>query len=160
MRAALVNADDAFRSRTLWQLKQGSSKEHEGDGHWKARVPVFLSAVWPRQIKAKSPRITGRLLDLAFSDVTTFAEIADIILPLVTESDRGHLWLSNRMKSEGNVIDKFPAKVLMLLYAILPENVEVWPYDIEDVLERIGSADLSLVKDPRLVELKRRWNAR
>ena len=154
MRAALVNADDDFRSRALWQLEQWSSERQEGDGNWRAKVPVFLSEVWPRQIKAKSPRITGRLLDLAFSDVTTFPEIADIVLPLVTESDREHLWLSNLMQSEGNVIDKFPAKVLTLLYAILPENVEVWPYDIEDVLERIGSADSSLVKGsaPRRIE--------
>ena len=64
------------------------------------------------------------------------------------------------MESEANVVDKFPEKMLALLSAVLPEDVEVWPYDIEDVLERIGSADLSLVKDPRLVELKRRWNAR
>ena len=105
------------------------------------KSPVFLTEVWPRQIKAKSPRITGRLLDLAFSDATTFPEIADIILPLVTESDREHLWLPNPMDSEDNVIDKFPEKMLTLLSAILPENVEVWPYDIEDGLERIGSAD-------------------
>jgi hypothetical protein len=160
MRAALVNADDDFRSRTLWQLQRWSSKRQEADRNWRAKVPVFLSEVWPRQIKAKSPRITARLLDLAFSDVTTFAEITDIILPLVTETDREHLWLSNRMKSEGNVIDKFPEKMLMLLSAILPENVEVWPYDVENLLDRIGIADPSLVKDPRLVELKRRWNAR
>ncbi len=160
MRAALVNADDDFRSRTLWQLQQWSSKRQEGDGNWRAKVPVFLTEVWPRHIKAKSPRITARLLDLAFSDVTTFPEIADIIMPLVTESDREDLWLPNRMESEGNVVDKFPEKMLVLLSAILPENVEVWPYDIEDVLERIGIADPSLVKDPRLVELKRRWNAR
>jgi hypothetical protein len=121
---------------------------------------VFLTEVWPRHIKTKSPRITARLLDLAFSETTAFPEIADIILPLVTESDRQHLWLPNLMESEGNVVDIYPDKMLVLVSAVLPENVEVWPYDIETMLERIGIADPSLVKDPRLVELKRRWNAR
>ena len=95
MQAALVDADDDFQSRTLWQLEQWSSKRPEGDGNWRATVPVFLSEVWPRQIRAKRPRITARLLDLALSDVTTFAEITDIILLLVTESDRKQLLYGN-----------------------------------------------------------------
>jgi hypothetical protein len=160
MRAALVNADDDFRSRTLWQLERWSSEHEERDDNWRAKVPVFLTEVWPRHIKAKSPRITARLLDLAFSDVTTFLQIADIILPLVTESDGEHLSLPDLGESEGNVVDKYPDKMLALLSAVLPEDVGVWPYNIENIIERIGIADPSLVKDPRLVELKRRWNAR
>jgi hypothetical protein len=160
MRDVLVNADDDFRSRTLWQLQQWSSKRQEGEESWGEKVPVFLAEVWPRHIKAKSPRITATLLDLAFSDATTFPEIADIIMPLVTKSDREHLWLPDLRKSEGNVVDKYPDKMLALLSAVLPENVAVWPYDIENALERIGISDPSLLKDPRLVELKRRWNAR
>ena len=124
------------------------------------KSPVFLTEVWPRHIKAKSPRITARLVDLAFSEVTTFPDIADIIMPLIAKSDRGNLWLPNPMESEANVVDKCPEKVLALLSAVLLEDVETWPCDIEDVLERIGSAGLSLVEDSRLVELKRRWNAR
>ncbi|MGH8059989.1 MAG: hypothetical protein ACREOH_22590, partial [Candidatus Entotheonellia bacterium] len=160
MRDILVNADDDFRSRTLWQLRQWSSKTQEGEESWREKVPVFLTTVWPRHIKAKSPRITARLLDLAFSDATSFPEIADIIMPLVTKSDREHLWLPSLRESKGNVVDQYPDKVLGLLSAVLPENVAVWPYDIENTLERIWIADPSLLKDPRLIELKRRWNAR
>jgi hypothetical protein len=160
MRDVLVNADDDFRSHTLWQMQQWASERKEGDVNWKAKVPVFLTEVWPRHIKAKSPRITARLLDLAFSDATTFPGIADIIMPLVTKSDREHLWLPDLRESEGNVVDQYPDKMLGLLSAVLPENVAVWPYHIEDVLERIGSADPSLLKDHRFVELKRRWNTR
>jgi hypothetical protein len=64
------------------------------------------------------------------------------------------------MESEANLVNKFPEKMLALLSAVLPEDVAAWPYDIEDMLERIGSAEPSLVRDSRLVELKRRWNAR
>ena len=160
MRDILVNADDDFRSRTLWQLQRWSSKRQAGEESWGEKVPVFLTKVWPRQIKAKSPRITARLLDVALSNATTFPEIADFIIPLVTKSDREHLWLPDLKESAGNMVDKYPDKMLALLSAVLPENVAVWPYDIEDVLKRIGIADPSLRKDPRLIELKRRWNAR
>ena len=57
-------------------------------------------------------------------------------------------------------IDAQDKKMLTLLSAVLPEKVEAWPYSVEDALERIGIADPFLLKDPRLVELKRRWNAR
>jgi hypothetical protein len=160
MREVLVNADDDFRSRTLWQLERWSREGEEGGGNWRAKVLVFLTEVWPRHIKAKSPRITARLCDLAFSNAATFPEIADSIIPLVTKSDREHLWLPDLGESEGNVVDKFPDKMLALLSSILPENIEAWPDNIEDALERIGIANPSLLKDPRLVELKRRWNAR
>jgi hypothetical protein len=160
MRAALVTADDNFRSRTLWQLQRWFSQREGDEGLWRTKAPVFLTEVWPRHIKAKSPRITASLLDLAFSNASTFPEIADIIMPLVTKSDREHLWLPDLMGAEGNVVNNHPDKLLALLYAVLPENVDVWPYGIEDILERIDVVAPSLVKDPRLVELKRRWNAR
>jgi hypothetical protein len=160
MRAVLVNTDDDFRSRTQWQLQRWSSKRQEGNESWGEKVPVFLTEVWPRHVKAKSPRITARLLDLAFSDVTTFLKIADIIMPLVTKSDREHLWLPDLRGAEGNVTVKYPDKMLALLSAVLPEDVAVWPYDIEGALEQIETADPSLLKDPRSVGLKRLWNAR
>jgi hypothetical protein len=156
MQSALVNAGDDFRSRTLWQLQQRSSQREGNNGHWRAKVSVFLSEVWPRHIKAKSPRITASLFDLAFSDAASFADIADIILSLVTTSDRDHLWLPDLEGVGGNIIDNHPDKSLALFYAVLHEDVAVWPYNIEDVLERIGTADRSILKDPRLVELKRR----
>jgi hypothetical protein len=64
------------------------------------------------------------------------------------------------MSLEENVVDQYPEKTLTVLWAILPEDVTVWPYSMEETLQRIGNADPSLLKDHRLVELKRRWNAR
>ena len=36
----------------------------------------------------------------------------------------------------------------------------LWPYDIGDVLEKIGAADSDLLSDPRLQELNRKWSTR
>ena len=113
--------------------------------------------MWPRQRSAKSPRVTAALCDLALSDVTTFAERIDLILPLVTVLDHQYTGLH---QLEDEIIDQYPEKVLALLSAVLPENAAIWPYASGEVLERIGNADSSLRNDSRLVELKRRWNAR
>jgi hypothetical protein len=58
MRDVLFNADDNFRSQILWQLKAWS-KNKEGD--WGKKLSIFLTEVWPRHKKAKSPRISARL---------------------------------------------------------------------------------------------------
>jgi hypothetical protein len=57
-------------------------------------------------------------------------------------------------------VQRYPEKVLALLFAILPETVSGWPYVIENVLDQIAEVESSLLKDDRLIELKRRWNAR
>ena len=156
MRDVLIDADDEFRSYTLWQLRMWSLREEKGK--WGAELPVFLAEVWPRQKKAKSSRISSKLSDLAFSSVTNFSKIANIILPLLSEINRGHM--RNLSKSKTDIVDQFPKETLAILFTILPDDVSAWPYDIEDTFQQIGIADSSLLKDSRLIELKRRWNAR
>ena len=53
MREVLLNTDDDFRSQILWHLKGWSSKQ-EAEG-WGDLLPVFLSEVWPKHTKVKSP---------------------------------------------------------------------------------------------------------
>lgn len=154
MRDVLLDTDDDFRTKTLWQLKVWSSRG------WKEKLPVFLTEVWPRHKKVKGPKIPAALFDLAFSDADNFSEIADIILPLVTEINQEHIVLHNLRRAKNDIVDQSPEKVLALLFAVLPENVSAWPYGIEATLDGIGAADPSLLNDARLVELKRRWNAR
>ena len=158
MRDALIHADEEFHSRVLWQIWRWLDGG-EASG-WKEKLPDFLSEVWPRQKNVKSPKVSSRLCDIAFTDADSFPKIVDLILPLVTPADQEHLSLPQLRRSKDTVVDEYPEKTLALLSAILPEQVYLWPYDIEDVLKRIEDADSSLMKDSRLIELKRRWNAR
>jgi hypothetical protein len=158
MRDVLINADDSFRSHVLWQLGRWPSETREVDADWRTKLPIFLSEVWPRQKSVKTPRTTVGLCELAFSAVTAVPEILDSILPLVTKVDEEAR--HNLVQLEDKVVDQHPEKTLALLSAILPDAAAVWPYDVEAVLERIGNANPTLLKDTRLLELKRRWNAR
>lgn len=160
MREALIAADDDFRSHTLWQLERWASEDGEvGDG-WQGKVVAFLTKVWPKHKRAKTAKTTAALCNLAFADEKDFPAIVDIIIPLVIQSGEEHLSLYGLEEAKDKIVNKYPEKMLALLFAVLPEAVLRWPYGIDRILEQIGIADPSLLKDPRLVELKRRWAGR
>ena len=131
----------------MWSLR-------EEEGKWGAELPVFLAEVWPRQKKAKSSRISSKLCDLAFSSVTNFSKIANIILPLLTEINREQIISRNLRKGKTDIVDQFPKETLAILFSILPDDVSAWPYDIEDTFQQIGIADSSLLKDSQLIEFE------
>jgi len=161
MNDVLLHADDEFRSRILWQLEVWSKGKGDSDIiHWGLLLPEFLRNVWPKQKSLKTARISGRLMDLAFSSVESFEELSEIILPLVTAVESEHLRLPNLRKKKDGIIDLYPKKALALLYAVLPDNVAYWPFDIEDILRRISEADENLSSDERLIELNRKWKSR
>ncbi len=160
MRDVLINADDDFRLEILQQLESLSSEREEKDGNWARQLPLFLADVWPRQKSVKSPRISAALCDLAFLDANTFPARVDNILNLVTNVDAEYFGLNHLIVDDSSLVNQHPEKTLELLWVVLPENAAVWPPAAEEVLERLGKADPSLLKDSRLVELKRRWNAR
>ena len=63
-------------------------------------------------------------------------------------------------KAKDSLVDRYPAKMLELFCAILPDQVTSWPYGIEAVIDRLAEADAKLKKDERWVSLKRRWDSR
>jgi hypothetical protein len=161
MKSVLLRADDDFRSRVLWQLERWSSREHgTAEEKWSNTIVEFLGEVWPRQISARSSNISARLIELAFSEEGRFSDIADVILPLLTKIERDQVMLPNLRRSKDNIVDRDPERVLALLDAILPELAASWPYGIDAHLHRIPKAAPSLNADSRLIDLRRRWDAR
>jgi hypothetical protein len=161
MHDVLLHADDDFRSHILWQIERWSEiKEKDLGEKWAEKLSELLRDVWPSHKSAKTPLVSARLFDLAFSNVERFPEIAEIILPQLTTIDRDHLTLHILRKSKGNIVELYPQKTLKLLHAVLPDNVATWPYNIGETLQRISEADSSLNSDEKLLELKRKWNAR
>jgi len=161
MHDVLLHTDDEFRSHILWQVERRSETKENATGEkWSVMLLELLRDVWPRQKSVKTPRISACLCNLAFSNVEHFAEIAEIVLPLLTTIDRDHLMLPDLRKSKDNIVDLYPQQTLALLHAVLPDDVAAWPYGIEAVLHRIGEADESLRLDERLLELIRKWNSR
>lgn len=157
MRSVLLNTDDDFRSQIIWYLETWS----EGaTSHWADDALVFLNNVWPRQLVARTSRVSSRLCGLAFSQDERFPQYVDSVLPLVTTIEQDYVNLPIPGRSEGNMVDRFPEKALELLSAVLPNDPRKWPYGMNDMLVRIGTANAALKNDNRLIELTRIWNAR
>lgn len=159
-RKVLFDAGDRFRSRVLWQLERWSKEDGESGDYWKPLRERFLRQVWPIQKAARTPHNSARLIELAFSDEDSFIAISDAILPLISKIERDHIMLPSIRRGEGNIVDRYPERVLEILFLALPENANSWPYEIDATIERIVVADPSLRVDPRWVELNRRWNSR
>jgi hypothetical protein len=162
LRQLLLEADDEFRSQILWQAERWSSADDPNEKEkWGARLTELLRNVWPRQVAVKSPAISARLCELAFSDKDRFPQIAEAVLPLLSQFDRAqHLGLSKLTMSSSEIVAVYPRQTLALIAAVLPDDAATWPYGVETILRRIGEADPSLVDDARLVGLQRRWDAR
>jgi hypothetical protein len=64
------------------------------------------------------------------------------------------------VRLEEGIARQYPEKILALLLAILSENASLWPYGIESILHEIEKSESTLLKDPRLIELRRRLNSR
>lgn len=163
LRDILTHVDDPMRSHVLFKMDRWASISATEDGtenSWVSLLPELLSDVWPRLRSVKSPAISARLFDLAFSNEERFSELAEVILPLLTRIELDHLMPSNLRRPNANIVERYPRMTLALLHAVLPDRVSAWPYGIEETLIGIGEADSTLRTDERLLELNRKWNAR
>ena len=145
MRRALVHGDDDFRAMTLWQV-----------AHWSdiTEKLAFLKEVWPRQMSARTPRTTERLCAIAFEDPENFPILVNSLVPLVSRVERGTLMLASLQQKK--ILERYPEKLLVLLWSVLPLDAELWPYGVADVLRGIEATEPSLKDDIRLITLKRR----
>lgn len=156
MRRVLINSDENFRFMVLSNLLHWLREESTD---WDEQIPIFLEKIWPRHKKVKSTLISGILCDLAFSNHKIFSKIVDIVIVLVQGSSVGQIQHLRFRTDKVTIIDKYPEKVLDLLFVILPENTNQWPYGVNNVLDNIMN-NSSLRTNAKLIELKRRLNAR
>ena len=162
-RSVLLNGGDRFRARILWQLERWSTGQDNDNVGWATMLPEFLSNVWPVQKVAKTASASASLVELAFANAAHFVQVSEAILPHLIKIDRDHrLPLDFRQSNNKirNIVDRYPEHTLSVLWKVLPDDVDAWPYEMDATLDRIGSAKPALKKDKRLIELKRKWNAR
>jgi hypothetical protein len=61
---------------------------------------------------------------------------------------------------DDDLIENNPGMVLELYYKVLPEEVKSWPYNMDEIFQKICEADKKLSTDNQMLELQRKWNAR
>lgn len=160
-RDVLLNGGEELRSHVLWQYERALCSDNPAErADWLSKAREFFGHVWPRQRSVKTPRMTVRLCELLVSHREAFGALIDAVLPLLTKITDGPA-LHIDFRSEVNEIVKaYPERFLQLLYTVLSEDVRSWPYGIGDTINKIVEADNALATDARLLDLRRKWDAR
>jgi hypothetical protein len=152
MTAVLLDADDDFRTQLIWHLKNWTN---EAKSDWAEDAAFLLKKVWPKQIAAKTPRVSARLAELAFAQGDRFPLFVDYVLPLVVPIDQDHINIPMERNDKEHLVEKHPEQTLALLDAILADNARQWPYGVSEFLDRIAKASPVLLTDSRLIKLNR-----
>lgn len=160
LRSVLLNVGDNFRANILWHLERWSSDK---DSIWAKQTLEFFRDVWPKHKMVRTAKISARLCEIALNQNEKFPEICDVIIKLVSKVEGEFVHIPEIRKTakdeEGSdLAEKYPGDYLNLLYAILPDQPEKWPYGSADVLKKIEKSDPNLLKNPKLIELKSRLN--
>ncbi len=160
LRSVLLNIGDNFRSNILWHLQRWSSDK---ESIWAKQTLEFLRDVWPKHKMVRTAKTSARLCEIALNQKEKFPEICDVIIKLVAKVEDEFVHIPEIRKTakdeEGSdLAEKHPEDYLNLLYAVLPNQPDKWPYGSVDVLKKIEESDTSLLKNPKLIELKSRLN--
>jgi len=153
LRELLIQGDDELRRDILWSLSQWAAT---ADSEWTARLIPFLQTVWPRQRAVRTPAMSSCLADLVLSVPERFAETVPLILPRLVPLRRHESQLDGLDEDDpGRLVESEPGLVLDLLWALLGEDAEGWPYGVEIVIERLAR-QTAVADDSRLAALRRR----
>lgn len=160
LRSVLLSVGEEFRANILWHLERWSS---DTDNIWTKQTLEFFEEVWPKHKTVRTAKISARLCEIALKQKEKFPEICKIIIKLITKVEDEFVHIPEIRKTAKNeegcdLAKKHPKAYLDLLYAILPEKPEIWPYGAIDVLKEIEESSPDLLKNPKLIELKSRLN--
>ncbi|MBN4046653.1 hypothetical protein JYU02_01495 [bacterium AH-315-P15] len=144
----ILDAEESFRSHLIWQLSRWSK-----DDAWADRIVVFLSEVWPKQKKTRTPSISAHLADLAIGLEDRFPEVVAAILPLLGRADPHSFAAYRLQKEDSNIVGKYPTEALDLLFAILPEDASIWPHGAHSLVRDLLKSQPTLKDNPKLFQL-------
>ncbi len=161
LRNVLLVAGDDFRSYILWHLGRWSKDKKS---KWDKKVLHFLQRVWPKHKKVRTSKTSARLCEIALTQKENFPAVSKQVSQLVSKVGMEYVHIPRIQEMAGdqeegdNLASKYPEDYLNLLYSILPDQIERWPYGAAKVLKHIERISPKLSNDPKLIELKSRLN--
>jgi hypothetical protein len=153
LREMLVEGNNDLRRQLLLHLQNWSQ---DAKGKWRARLVPFLTEVWPNHRALRTPEMSAYLSNLAMASGDLFPQVVDAILPRLVPLRGGMLRdMFIEPDAEDHPALHYPALMLDLLWAILAEDMSLWPYKVEEVLDLLAEVPETRA-DPRLSELRQR----
>ena len=157
MKYTLKHSNEEFLLKTLENIMRWIQEPHN---EWDNKAIEFINNIWPKHKQAKTAEVSKSLCSLALSNAKLFPKLIEEIIHLIKGSYFSHRSLQNIQYKVKKIADKYPEKILALLFLILPEDALIWPYDVNNILDIIIQNDSELLYDKRYIELKRRWDSR
>ena len=154
LHSLLVKATERARFHLLWRIGRGVPERSMMPDRWNCDILLFLRVIWPRHKHVKSPEATQRLLEIAIEDEDQFEGRLEALLPHLTNSSQISSIFHRLKKPENKIVEEYTSGLLDLMIKVLPENRMDWPYNAEDVFERMRAANPSIENDPRWKELR------
>ena len=121
---------------------------------WPAVIDLMQS-VWPKQLIAKSPKVSSALARMALEAGDHIPEVIEAVLPHLTRSDDGWAMPIHFMRSDDALLERFPEQHLAILWAVLPERPMSWAYGTDELISKMATIE-AIANDQRMRELVRR----
>lgn len=104
--------------------------------------------------------MTSRMCELLLSDSDSFATLNVVVIPLLSRISDWTRWHYDFRTKARELVEAHTERFLQVLYIVLPDNANKWPYGIGDALQMIEDTEESLRTDARFVVLRRKWNSK
>jgi hypothetical protein len=152
-RHCLRNMSEKNRQDAIFRLGVIGKREEDG---WSKHVIPFINTVWPRERIFRTSNLVLSWVSLLESTGDKFPEVLIAVhcflVPVERENHRLYQFGKEVAGKEPLTI-KYPAEVLDLLNAIIPNSTEDIPYYLAQILDLIEETDSRLVGDRRFVRL-------
>lgn len=152
-RHCLRNMNDKNRQDAIFRLGVIGKREEDG---WSDHVVPFINTVWPRERTFRTSNLVSSWVSLLDDTGEKFPEVLSAVRRFLVPVERESHWLyqfSREVGGEEPLTIKYPADVLELLDAVIPNSAEDVPYELAQILDLIEETDPALVSDRRFVRL-------
>jgi len=152
-RHCLRSMNDRNRQDAVYRLGEIGQRENDG---WSKHVIPFINTVWPRERKLMTSNLVPSWVYLLTNTSEKFPEVLCAVRRYLVTVDSESQWLYQFTREVGGkppLTINYPAEVLELLDATIPNSAENIPYDLAQILDLIEEIAPTLVSDRRFVRL-------
>ena len=164
-----LDKDDGFRKRDvrncLRRMNDGTRCEvihwlglvgKKNDDGWTEHVIPFINTVWPRERIYQTNASVRAWVSMLEAQGENFPALLKHVEKFLAPVSGETHWLYRFTKEVGGdapLTKEYPAEVLGLMAAIVPNSPSDAPVELAEILEIIEEADTDLTRDPRFFHL-------
>lgn len=135
-------------ANALREALDGTKKKKE---YWKNRVEPFIKNCWPKSLEFASPQLSERVAHVCVSANASFAEAISLFQYWFQPVEHPDYLIKGLCKAE--LCSRYPSEALIYCSALIGDDPRWLPDELQQCLDEIKDAELSLVKDKKYIRL-------